>query len=490
MLQAGKPLPVWGTAEPGVQVTVTVQGRRASAVSNANGCWSVTLPPLTVSPTERMILSAGTEELVYQDAAVGEVWLCGGQSNMELPMEYDAEYASEKAACADPLLRFYDCPERSCPEDDERDYADFGLWRICSEEDLRYFSAVGYYFAKTVRARGVPVGIIGCNWGGTKVTSWMPEEITQQCGGKDLLERFQKALEGLDVPALTARYRADPAADRSRMFAAPRCLGEFLPVPRETQLDLLQTLPQAEPMPVLPCAPQWPGVLYRHMLAPVAPYALRGFLYYQGESDADDANLYASLFAGLIRCWRTLWGEELPFLAVQLAPFEQWFTCSGAHYETIRAAQAQVADTVPGVFLASIGDVGEQYDIHPKHKRPVGQRLGWLARRHVYGEDIPADAPRLAGAVREGDRVTFTFSEVKHWTGDQNTDCLTVTAGGSSVPFSAEVSGNTLVLTLPPKTGAITVRYAWTPWYRVALFNESGLPLLPFSAEIESFIKP
>lgn len=170
VLQRGKRIPVWGSADPGAPVTVTVQGQTATAVADGEGNWTAVLEPLEASLTETLTVTSADETVTFTDVAVGEVWLAGGQSNMEFHMRYDADMAEEQPGCTDGQLRFFDYPEVSyVGQIDEADYGkEYGFWRKCAPEQLERFSAVGYYFAKDLR-RGldVPVGIIGCNWGGT-----------------------------------------------------------------------------------------------------------------------------------------------------------------------------------------------------------------------------------------------------------------------------------------------------------------------------------
>ena len=406
-LQRGKRVPIWGTAEPYAEVTATIQSKTACTRAGADGRWRLEVGPLSVSFAETLTLRSGAACLEYTDVQVGDVWLAAGQSNMEFYMEYDADSAEETPACIDDALRFFDYPKVAYPGQlAEADYlAQHGRWRKAAPDQLRWFSAVGYYFAKEIRARyGVPVAIVGCNWSGTPACTWMSEESLMEGGGRIYLDEYRAALETLDRDAYEAEFRANPAnwriapLDDEGYDAMMR--GDFEPTDPNTPL---------EPIPVPgPKSEKRPGALYESMLCCVAPYALRGILYYQGESDGDRYNqLYETLFPALIRGYRRLWGEDLPFLFVQLAPFGRWQNCDGTRYALIRQAQQHAADTVPGTGMAVITDVGMQHDIADAALCQCGRRAvsGRLPAHRHAGRPAPpgrpdADAGRRAGRYR------------------------------------------------------------------------------------------
>lgn len=488
VLQQGRPLPVWGAAEPGRPVAVDFQGIGRETTADSEGQWRLELPPLDVSVNGVLRITSNGERLTFSDVAVGEVWLAGGQSNMEFPMDYEKSYETELLTCGDPYIRFYDTPKVSYPgELETHNFSQFGIWRRCNRENLRFFSAVGYYFAKELR-RGtdVPIGIVGCNWGGTGITCWMPEEQIKRWGGGQLLTEYEEGLKELDVPRYEREYRENPENDHSKMYAVPKGIPSYLDVPREKQLEQLarQTGPEA---PAGPWDPWRPAGLYREMLCKAAPYGLRGFLFYQGESDAGHAQFYESLLIGLIECWRGLWGGELPFLLTQLAPFDAWMGCSGAGFPGIRQAQQAVADKMDGVYLASTGDAGCWYDIHPKDKRPVGQRLGLLARRHVYGQEAVCDAPRFRYCRwLDGVTLVLEFDDAEELTlVGEEVQAISIWAGAYCLTDQCKVSlsGNQLIVRLPyPAKECVGVNFAQSNYYKVNLYNTAGLPALPFEA--------
>lgn len=369
------------------------------------------------------------------------------------------------------------------------DYSRQNIWRYASAENLEYFSAVGYYFEKAIHEDlGIPVGIIGCNWGGTTACAWMNPDTVRKCGLPWITD-YEKRVSLMDMDAYWKEQTANPMNDRGNVFADP--FSEFFMPQTRSAEEIGQFFSQMpgdyndyfemlQPQNI-------PGSLYEHMLKTIAPYTIRGFLWYQGESDDVPGKniLYRDMLAGLIADWRELWDEAaLPFLVVQLPGFDRWLLDTESnHYPIIRACQEQVADFVQNVYLCSISDVGEEKDIHPKNKKTVGERLALLARGHVYQEDILCDAPRAVSAERNGREITITFDNAGggiQVAGDV-VDALKLYASGKELPYDFRVENNTLIVTISRDAAEkISVAFARTPWFAVNLYNRAGIPAIPF----------
>ena len=501
VLQREKPVPVWGQATPGSRVTVEIQGKTAAADAGADGQWSLTLEPLHTSFEETMTVEGDGETIVFHQVQVGEVWLAGGQSNMELPMCFDLTYEEERAACADDALRFYDVPEISyVGQDQEADYSVYSVWRRSTPEDLARFSATAYHFAKALRRRlEVPVGIIGCNWGGTPACAWMSRDAIVAGGGQVFLDEYDQAVKALDLDEYDRNFRSNPANFHTDLLADP--VGNMMfagatPADVGPVFQRLALKMEFQPPVMGPKYERRPSGLYQSMLLPLVPYALRGVIWYQGETDGDThPDLYATLFPALIADWRALWGEQLPFLFVQIAPLERWMDCVGEPYAIIRAAQQHTADTVPGTGMAVITDAGMQWDIHPKAKRPVGERLALLARHLAYGEELLCEAPTLVSVCPEEGKLTLTFRHAGSGlhlalTGFYGQLLPTLQLSGVKLFQSGdEVDGSTLtartegdkvVLTGAALHQAPTeVQVAQGGWYQINLHNSAGIPARP-----------
>lgn len=403
VLQREKEVAVWGYAEPGEMVSVSIQGKCEKTKVKQDGSWNIFLPPLKASENEMLLIQTKDDIRRFVDVAIGEVWIAGGQSNMEFPICYEKYYREEKDIC-NRNLRFFDVPE-ICYEEQRRayDYSKVGIWREAYGEDLKYFSAVGYYFQKElIEQLSVPVGIIGCNWGGTCSCAWMDEKTVKQVG-EPWIARYESAMQGYDVKSYwdkqylnPANNTGNPCMDPFSAFVLPQTrsmeemIGWFMEMAGVSDapdtVDINKNMMEFSAM-IEPKAK--PGCLFEYMVRPIAPFTVRGGLWYQGESDDIPGlqGLYQSMLTGLIKDWRMAWQDmTLPFLLIQLPGYKAWMQINNNDFVTIRNCQEKVADHVPNVYLASISDVGEEYDIHPKNKKIVGHRLALLARKYIWGK--------------------------------------------------------------------------------------------------------
>ncbi len=487
VLQRGKDIPVWGTASPGAVVTVEFDGSRVETAADSGGKWQAVLPPHEAGTGYTLRVTSGEEARLFQDVCAGEVWLAGGQSNMEYLLGFEKHIDAVLAGQMNPMIRFFDCPEVTYEGQlDDYSYCNDGFWRGCTKEDLPWFSAVGYYFAQNIqKSLNVPVGIIGCNWGGTPACAWMDTKYLTGNDGEVWVREFEEAVQDLDVAAYQKAFRANPGNDRTdQLHDSFGVQVVKIGLSREQQLKLMASMPEAS-NPNGPWYERRPGGLYETMLKKVHPYALRGAIWYQGESDDAHPEEYATVFSQMIRCWRDLWQEEFPFLFVQLAPFREWLACNGLAYPRVRASQEQVSKTVPNTWMASIGDAGMEWDIHPKDKKPVGERLALLARGHVYGQDILCDAPELLDAKKMGEQIEIRFSHGAglHIAGSVLHAMTGVNAAGESRELSnAEIQRGALIL--HDCAGVTALRFARTDYYEVNLYNGAGIPAKPFEVNV------
>lgn len=504
ILQREKPVKVWGCGDAGKKVIASVQGKSGETVVDGQGNWMIVLNALTASESELLVIECGAEKIVCEDVAVGEVWLAGGQSNMEFPMRYEKHYYAGNVYKDNARVRFFGVPEVCFDGQKEAfDYSAYEVWRKVDKDDLQYFSAVGYYFQSELEETlDVPVGIIGCNWGGTRACAWMDPETVEKVG-KPWIDLQNEMINGRDMDDYWAGELHNPMNDRGNPFDP---FAELM-MPRTPSFAEIMEFNQAMGMP--PLDPSifatmlmphtFPGCLYEHMLKSVAPYALRGFIWYQGESDDEDGKqiLYKDMLTGLINDWRKLWEEdELPFIMVQLPGFEFWMGQGPKHYEIIRQCQQAVSENVAGVYAASISDAGEQMDIHPKNKKVVGHRLALLARHYVYGEAIACEAPVLAEVTRNENRIELSFDHtyggltlgsdeaVKCGVVDQKVNTianLNVVGIEGNIPYEAKIHGDKVILTLSEDTKEpLSIEFAYSSWFLVNLYNQAGIPAKPF----------
>lgn len=511
VLQRGVRANVWGTGEPGAQVEVCVQGKRAMTFCDSDGAWRATIVSLEPSEEETLVVSAGDERIEVHDVAVGEVFVAAGQSNMEFWMRYDRDVEEFRTQCENPRIRFYDTPKCSYPgQTEDFDYSKVGVWRKATPEDLDYFSAVGYYFARVMEAElEVPVGIVGCNYGGTVSYAWMRPDHASEVQPEQAAS-FAEKLGGLPYEELLAYGRLNPKNDKG--YATWPAWNEFFlprtPTAQEVAAfmgeeasgdagstdvgglnisDGKEDATSAGQMGMMTPTKEAPGALFQHMVLSIAGFSARGVLWYQGESDDElDGSQwrYERALRTIIDDWREAWCDsELPFFVVQLPGFGSWMGIAPHDYVTIRGCQQYVSDTTDHTWLCSIGDVGDEHDIHPKMKRPVGERLSLLALRHLFGRKVLADAPRCVGVEQHGRCVTLVFANVGEGLvlDGGAVEALEVRCDGNPVGFSARVDGARLLLELESEpVGQVTVRFAQSNWYRINLYNEAHVPLLPF----------
>ena len=513
VLQRELPVSVWGTAEPGDHIDVRIQGQTASYVADAQGNWRCKLVPLTASEAETLEVTSGDSRITLTDVAVGEVFIAGGQSNMEFWMRYDKEVEDYRPTCDNPRIRFYDQPKCSYPgQMNDFDYSKVGIWRKATPEDLDYFSAVGYYCARGLEmVLDVPVGIVGCNYGGTTSAAWMTPEHARAVQ-PELAAAFDAKLQGLPYEELLANGRLN-VAKNDKGYAIWPAWNEFF-LPKTPTMDEVKSFMEAEAQKatgpadvgglelgekdapksgaqvhpgIMTPTKEAPGALFTYMVQPLAGFATRGVLWYQGESDdeIDGAQWrHEEALRTVIADWRDAWQRpDLPFLVVQIPGFGDWMGLGPNDYVTIRACQQKVADTDEHVWLCSASDMGDKHDIHPKEKKPIGERLALLAMNHLLGIPIPADAPRCVSAERKGSFVILHFEHAAGGMLLEGAECnaLEVLCNGEPVPFRAAARGDKLIIMLEgTPSDAIEVRFAWSNWFRTNLYNGAEIPVLPF----------
>lgn len=461
VLQRERPVAIWGTAEAGDTVTVKFAGQLKQATPDAAGKWQVTLDPLQASATPAALTVTATNaakpesagEVKLHNILVGEVWFCGGQSNMEYPVAVtsagagpatanDPALVEELKAETYPQIRLFRVNKQTAKKELATDEG----WTDCAGDSLNKFSAVGFFFARNLqRALGVPVGIVGSYWGGSRLEQWVPPEA------------FQKQ------PAF-----AKETANGGRLLIDGRAPGDY----------------------------------FTSMIRDLAPFTLRGMLWYQGESNiiaSNDGVRYADKMQALVEYWRGLWHEaNLPFYQIQLAPF--LYSSRKADYLADRSAvvvhgpdelpklwEAQfLATRLPNVELVPTTDLDSRFsNIHPAGKRVVGQRLANLALTKVYGQTTPAwQGPVFDKVEFKNNQAVVHFANTggKLSTRDSQApnDFEIAGADGVFAPATATLVNDTVVLQSAQVAEPKAVRLGWTETSQPNLVNKDGLPAYPF----------
>ncbi|HEU5077634.1 MAG TPA: sialate O-acetylesterase [Opitutaceae bacterium] len=468
VLQRDQPVRVWGRAAPGTEVTVSFRGQSVHATADASRDWRVTLAPLPAnSEGADLAVSASGATVVLRDVVVGDVWFCSGQSNMGRTVSQALNPEQEMAAANFPLIRQVGI--RNTLSDEPAFSVATSGWQSATPETVRHFTAVGYFFAREIHQQiGVPVGIIHCSFGGTRIEAWMSRAALASDPAFAAIDAQWKRDNVIPYAERKATYDA-ALATWEKEEAAAKTAGE------EQHAQFLKTHRR-------PSAPiglqQGPSVLFNGMVHPLVPFALRGILWYQGESNAWAATEYRREFPALITAWRKHFGrDDLPFYWVQLAGYH-----TSHDWPALREAQT-MALALPHTGQALAIDVGEAGDIHPRNKQEVGHRLALIARALTYGQKVAFAGPSLRSADREGEGYRLRFKDAEGGlVARGGTVHVLEIAGKDHVfhPATGRIEGETLFVTSPEVKEPVAVRYAWSSMPDANLYNAAGLPAVPF----------
>ncbi|MEY4386824.1 MAG: hypothetical protein RLY20_2107 [Verrucomicrobiota bacterium] len=450
VLQQGQPVPVWGWAVPGEKITIEFAGQKKTAKADAAGRWEVRLGKLVASAAPATMTVSGAQTVTLTNILVGEVWLCSGQSNMEKPIglqqgqkpvpNYQQELATGDSY---PNIRLFKAAKTLAPEP-ARDVKAEG-WSVCSSNalDSMKFSAAAYFFAREIQKQlNVPVGLVESSWGGTRVEPWTPPAGLAQVPAVAELAKFSAGTNKPDNKTMSA--------------------------------------------------------IYNGMVAPLKPFAIRGALWYQGESncmDVNDGPAYADKFEALIKGWRKVWGQgDFAFYYVQLAPYNYFSNRdkprvnSPEELPLIWEAQARCL-RLPNTGMAVITDtVDNLKDIHPTNKQDVGKRLALLALNKTYGKkEIVCSGPMFKAMKVKGSEAILSFDSGGidlHCRDSQELNSFTIAgADGKFVPAIARIEGETVVVSSEQVTEPKAVRFGWHELAQPNFFNEAGLPASPFRTD-------
>lgn len=476
ILQRNQHIRIWGTArEDGLSLEIELAGQVCRQVKGLTLEWSVLLPPLEAGGPYELNIRSPLHSVTLRDVWIGEVWVAGGQSNMEWELSL-SELADQDIPAADyPYIRYYQVPKTAVLTDHVMPAS---RWEICSPETAGHFSAVAFYFARKVwSALNVPVGIINCNWGGTSAACWIDEHDLRQDETLRIYwgEYVQEVRAKTPEQCLAEIQQYDEAVARYNALVEQCTL-------RGVQPTVTETGPYPWPPPMTTDSFLRPGGLYHTMLRNITAFPVAGAIYYQGEADTGKASLYARLLKTLIERWRGDWGlPDMPFLFVQLTAFGE--NARGEDWSLLREAQYKVSCEVPNTYMAVSIDCGEPDDIHPKRKQPIGDRLALLALRYVYSLNLNADSPAPGLVYTEQDAVVVEWDHA--YDGLQCSGELRgfELAGEDQKYMQAHAvieQVSSIRLTCPEVGQPMYVRYAWYNVPDANLYNSAGLPAMPF----------
>ncbi len=472
VLQRDASIPVWGWAEPGEEIAVRLAQQSKKTKADGEGKWSVKLDPMKAGGP--YVLSVQGKNVVEKrDVLVGEVWLCSGQSNMVMTVNGCLNRDAEIAAADCPRIRMLTVARKTAEKPQEHCE---GTWAVCSPKTVGGFSAAAYFFGRRLHDElDVPVGLINSSWGGTPIQAWTSRKAQQAVEElAPLVEAYEKAVAAYDPAAAAKRYEKQRAAWKA---AAAKAKAEGT---KFTQRRPRAPLPPQE-------SPNSPGTLYNGMIAPLAPYAIRGAIWYQGESNAGNAKLYGRQLRTMIAQWRSVWCQgDFPFLFVQLPNFmaPQQNPSETGGWPLVREQMLQTL-AVPNTGMAVTIDVGEANDIHPRNKQDVGKRLAQWALAKTYGKDLVACGPLYKSMRRDGDKIVLAFDDADGLAarGGQLKGFAIAGQDRKFVWAQAKIEGNTVVVSSSEITEPVAVRYGWANNPEGTLVNQAGLPASPFRTD-------
>ena len=528
VLQQDQTLPVWGWADPGEKVKVTIDTVSVEVTTGSDGRWRADLPPLSTTTVPVRVIISGKNTITLADVLIGDVWLCSGQSNMLFGLRKSFRGKEEAKQADYPKIRLFFVVKSgtAAPSDSvaeaPSDSLLQGKWQVCTPEtvskigdftdqDEGGFSAVGYVFAKAIhRATKRPVGMIGSYMGGTNASAW-----TSLAGLKKepaLTSYVQKLAASSEDQRLfySIKWADYVAARRKWMDAFGKAYGEQM---QQWSLAAQEAGKEGKPLPPKPEPPEPkprnpnsiyapPASLFNGMIAPLIPYALKGALWYQGEANTDNGREYGILLPALINDWRSHWGQgDFPFLFVQLPNCNEPPRTAGefSPWAVLRESQLKTL-ALPNTGMAVTIDIGAA-GLHPPDKIDVGLRLAQAARHAAYGENIVYTGPLYEAAKVESGKIRVSFKPDSlgggliigsaPWTDPKavpvsKTELKGFVLAGEDKAWvwaDAKVEGDTVLVSCPQVTNPVAVRYAWANNPACNLYNKEGLPAAPFRSD-------
>lgn len=466
VLQRDLENPIWGWANPGAEVTVSIAGQTVQGKADEDGRWRVKLAPMTGSNYAlEMGITSGAETITLSNIVIGEVWLCSGQSNMEFAVNESNDGDLETATANYPNIRLISVPRLGTQEKQD----DFkGQWTICTPESVKFFSGVGYFFGRQLnQTLGVPIGLIDDSWGGSAAEAWVPREVLDADDRfKNLSEQWKKIEASYDYEKVIADWKKRAQEAKAAGRAEPR------------QPQNLMT------------GNSRPGNIWAGVLHPTLGYGMRGVIWYQGESNASRAYQYHDLFSLMITEWRKAWGiGDFPFYWVQLADFkDEVAEPVESDWAELREAQTQTL-SLPNTGQAVICDLGEGRDIHPRDKQNVGKRLARIALARDYGYPVEYLSPSYRSMEVKENKVLLSFDNSGHgglYAFDTHTAVGFAVAGEDKVWHWAEgkvVGADQVEVFSNEVAKPVAVRYAWANNPVANLYSRNGLPVTPFRTD-------
>lgn len=454
VLQRNEAIPVYGIANAGNKVRVSFADRILDTQTDVSGNWRVLFPPMPPGGPFTLKVSTSAANLVVNDILIGDVWLCSGQSNMAFELSRSLNGAQEIKQAGNTNLRLFKL--RSLRETDNTEWDSAALaqtnqlhyfagnWQKSNDTSAAGFSAIAYYFGKDIQqSENVPIGLIEIAVGGSPIESWIDRKTLKAYDIlADLLVDWRKS----DLIMPWVRERADKNLKNSNLLKQRH--------------------------------PYEPAYNYEAGISNLIHSPIKGVIWYQGESNAHNPELYRAEFKALIESWRKSWNNiALPFYYVQLSSIDR------PSWPDFRNIQRELQSQIPNTGMVVSSDLGDSLDVHPTRKKEIGQRLALLALKKTYHRAVTASGPVALSAVRKNNEIIISFSEAAQLSASGNQVLAgfeLLTEKGLAIPAPARIEGRNVYIRVPKDGPVKSVRYAWQPFTRANLVNESGLPASTF----------
>lgn len=467
VLQQKTKVNLWGWAAPNEKIKIQLgwQDLPVEIAADAQGNWKTTVGTPSGTEIPYTITIEASNKIVLNNVLIGEVWICSGQSNMYFPVGREEgtwktgvkNYEEEIKNADFKSIRLFTVLTRASqkPLDDVT-----GSWKLCNSENIKSFSAVAYFYGRDLyQSLKVPIGLIASSWGGTKAEAWTSQAVLEEnTNFLPILEQdaknekvFQEKLETYYADLAKERLANNGNSDKTQLKK---------PKKEENKTSY---------------------VLYNAMLHPLINYTMKGVIWYQGESNAEKAFLYRSLFPAMVKNWRSDWNQgDFPFYFVQIAPHK-------GQNADIREAQLIASKTIPNTGMVVTTDIGNETNIHPIDKQTVGYRLALIAKAKTYGQNkLVFSGPMYNHMKIKKHKIQLFFDEVENGFKKSKEDLKEFEVAGNDqvfYPAEAKIDGKTIVVSSSKVKEPIAVRFAWKPTPAPNLFNAEDLPASPFRTD-------
>lgn len=463
VLQRNQPIQIYGTANGGDTIEVTFKQQKKNVIVDKYGKWKISFPALTKGGPYEMTVQSKATKIVLKNILVGDVWFCSGQSNMAFQLQNSENGSAEaKKIGANSTIRLFNAKAIQDTDETAWDAATLaktnqlqffsGSWSVCDSISAKEFSAIAYYFGKNIaHEENVPVGLIQVAVGGSPIESW--------------IDRYTLEHDDKVVDILTNWRKSD--------FVMPW-------VRERANVNLKNATNAKQRHPYDPCYNFEAGV------EAFTKFPIKGVIWYQGESNAHNVELYEHLMPTLVESWRKAWGTAFPFYYVQLSSIDR------PTWPAFRDVQNRLQNKIPNSGMAISMDYGDALNVHPIKKKEVADRLALLALRYTYGKAVTANGPSALKAIQKGDNILVSFAFAKQLTTVDKKEPIgfeLVNDKGIHIQGKAAIVKNQVLITIPKGEKIKTVLYAWQPFTKANLVNEAGLPCSTFKLEIHSNIE-